>query len=133
MNVVVKLSAWAAIILIPTLIAGIYGMNFRHMPELDWRFGYPFAIGLMGVVVRVVPLVPQTRLALKGEGRAPSAPGLVSFSSAAPAHAFQERRALAIRTDTMMLARPLNTDRSGTPYASARPGQYRVACWNRPA
>ena len=50
MNVVVKkLSAWAAIILIPTLIAGIYGMNFRHMPELDWRFGYPFAIALMGV------------------------------------------------------------------------------------
>lgn len=48
MNVVVKkLSAWAAIILIPTLIAGIYGMNFRHMPELDWRFGYAFALGLM--------------------------------------------------------------------------------------
>jgi magnesium transporter len=50
MNVVVKkLSSWAAIILIPTLIAGIYGMNFRHMPELDWRFGYPFALGLMGL------------------------------------------------------------------------------------
>jgi magnesium transporter len=50
MNVVVKkLSAWAAIILIPTLIAGIYGMNFTHMPEIDWRFGYPFALGLMAV------------------------------------------------------------------------------------
>jgi magnesium transporter len=50
MNIVVKkLSAWAAIILIPTLIAGIYGMNFRHMPELDWRFGYPFALALMGL------------------------------------------------------------------------------------
>ena len=49
-NVVMKqLTAWAAIILIPTLIAGIYGMNFRHMPELDWAFGYPFALGLMGV------------------------------------------------------------------------------------
>ena len=49
-NVVMKqLSAWAAIILIPTLIAGIYGMNFRHMPELDWAFGYPFALGLMGI------------------------------------------------------------------------------------
>jgi magnesium transporter len=47
-NVVMKqLSAWAAIILIPTLIAGVYGMNFGHMPELDWRFGYPFALGLM--------------------------------------------------------------------------------------
>jgi magnesium transporter len=50
MNIVVKkLSSWAAIILIPTLIAGIYGMNFRHMPELDWRFGYPFALALMAV------------------------------------------------------------------------------------
>lgn len=48
LNVVMKqLSAWAAIILIPTLIAGIYGMNFRHMPELDWLFGYPFALGIM--------------------------------------------------------------------------------------
>jgi magnesium transporter len=50
LNVVMKrLTAWAAIILIPTLIAGIYGMNFRHMPELDWAFGYPFALLLMGV------------------------------------------------------------------------------------
>jgi magnesium transporter len=50
LNVVMKaLSAWAAIILIPTLIAGIYGMNFRHMPELDWLFGYPFAVALMAV------------------------------------------------------------------------------------
>jgi magnesium transporter len=49
LNVVMKqLSGWAAIILIPTLIAGIYGMNFRHMPELDWRLGYPLAIGMMG-------------------------------------------------------------------------------------
>jgi magnesium transporter len=50
LNVVMKqLSAWAAIILIPTLIAGIYGMNFRHMPELDWRIGYPFALAVMAV------------------------------------------------------------------------------------
>jgi magnesium transporter len=50
LNVVMKrLTAWAAIILIPTLIAGIYGMNFRHIPELDWVFGYPFALLLMGV------------------------------------------------------------------------------------
>jgi magnesium transporter len=46
-EVVKKLTSWAAIILIPTLIAGVYGMNFRHMPELDWVFGYPFALGLM--------------------------------------------------------------------------------------
>jgi magnesium transporter len=50
LNVVMKqLSGWAAIILIPTLIAGIYGMNFVHMPELEWRFGYPFALGLMAL------------------------------------------------------------------------------------
>ena len=49
-NVVMKqLTAWAAIILIPTLIAGIYGMNFRHMPELRWTYGYPFAIGVMAL------------------------------------------------------------------------------------
>jgi len=48
-EVMKKLTSWAAIILLPTLIAGIYGMNFRHMPELDWRWGYPFALGLMVV------------------------------------------------------------------------------------
>jgi magnesium transporter len=36
-----KISAWAAIIAVPTAIAGIYGMNFEHMPELGWTFGYP--------------------------------------------------------------------------------------------
>ena len=35
-----KISAWAAIALVPTAIAGIYGMNFDHMPELHWRYGY---------------------------------------------------------------------------------------------
>jgi magnesium transporter len=35
----------------PTLIAGIYGMNFDHMPELSWPFGYPMAIGLMAIVM----------------------------------------------------------------------------------
>jgi magnesium transporter len=36
-----KISAWVAIIAVPTAVAGIYGMNFEHMPELEWRFGYP--------------------------------------------------------------------------------------------
>ncbi|MEU1476949.1 magnesium and cobalt transport protein CorA [Streptomyces sp. NPDC005760] len=45
-----KISSWAAILFAPTLVGTIYGMNFRHMPELGWSFGYPFAIGLMGVV-----------------------------------------------------------------------------------
>lgn len=42
-----KISAWAAIIVIPTLVSGIYGMNFRHMPELSWVAGYPFALAVM--------------------------------------------------------------------------------------
>jgi magnesium transporter len=42
-----KLSAWAGIILVPTLIAGIYGMNFEGMPELRWALGYPAALGTM--------------------------------------------------------------------------------------
>jgi magnesium transporter len=42
-----KISAWVAIVAVPTMIAGIYGMNFRHMPELNWRFGYPAALLVM--------------------------------------------------------------------------------------
>ncbi|WP_114423235.1 magnesium/cobalt transporter CorA [Nocardioides houyundeii] len=42
-----KISAGAALVVVPTLVAGIYGMNFEYMPELDWRYGYPFAIALM--------------------------------------------------------------------------------------
>jgi magnesium transporter len=44
-----KISAWVAIIAVPTAIAGVYGMNFEFIPELEWRFGYPFALGLMVV------------------------------------------------------------------------------------
>ena len=45
-----KLAAWGALITVPTLIAGIYGMNFKHMPELDWVWGYWYAVGLMVIV-----------------------------------------------------------------------------------
>jgi magnesium transporter len=43
-----RLAAYAALVAVPTLIAGIYGMNFEHMPELDWLFGYPLTLALMG-------------------------------------------------------------------------------------
>ncbi|MCD7059473.1 magnesium transporter CorA family protein [Pelagibacterium xiamenense] len=47
-NGIIKIFSVAAVIFLPpTLIASIYGMNFDFMPELDWLFGYPFAIGLM--------------------------------------------------------------------------------------
>ena len=42
-----KISAIVAILAVPTMIAGIYGMNFEHMPELTWTFGYPLVIGVM--------------------------------------------------------------------------------------
>ena len=45
-----KISAWAAILAVPTMIAGIYGMNFQNMPELKAAWGYPFALGLMAVL-----------------------------------------------------------------------------------
>jgi magnesium transporter len=42
-----RLAAWAAILAVPTAIAGIYGMNFRNMPELDTVYGYFVVLGLM--------------------------------------------------------------------------------------
>ena len=45
-----KISAWVAIIAVPTMIAGIYGMNFEHMPELKWELGYPAALLVMATL-----------------------------------------------------------------------------------
>jgi len=45
-----KISAIVAILAVPTAIAGIYGMNFEHMPELGWEFGYPLVLALMAVI-----------------------------------------------------------------------------------
>jgi magnesium transporter len=45
-----KLAAWAAVLAVPTAIAGIYGMNFEHMPELRWRYGYPLVIAVIVVL-----------------------------------------------------------------------------------
>jgi magnesium transporter len=53
-QVMKKMTSWGAILIVATLIAGIYGMNFRHMPELDWEFGYPLALGLMGLATFVL-------------------------------------------------------------------------------
>ena len=49
-----KISAWAAIALVPTAIAGIYGMNFETMPELGWRYGYPAVLGVIVAVCLVL-------------------------------------------------------------------------------
>lgn len=56
-NQIIKLfSVMAVMLMPPTLVASIYGMNFKHMPELDWLLGYPFAIILM-LVAAIVPFV----------------------------------------------------------------------------
>jgi magnesium transporter len=52
-EVMKKMTSWGAILLGSTLIAGIYGMNFRHMPELRWQYGYPYALGLMLLITIV--------------------------------------------------------------------------------
>jgi magnesium transporter len=56
-----KISGWAAILFGPTLVAGIYGMNFTHMPELDWTWGYPMALALMAATSVTLYLVFKTR------------------------------------------------------------------------
>ena len=57
-----KLTALASFILIPTLIAGVYGMNFVHMPELEWRYGYFFILGFMIVSVLLLYLYFKKKL-----------------------------------------------------------------------
>jgi len=49
-----KISAWVAILAVPTMVAGLYGMNFEHMPELKWRFGYPAVLVLIAVICAVL-------------------------------------------------------------------------------
>jgi len=49
-----RLAAWAAILAVPTAVAGIYGMNFDEMPELHWRYGYPLVLGIILAVCAVL-------------------------------------------------------------------------------
>ncbi len=56
-----KISAWAAILFAPTLVGTIYGMNFEHMPELKWFYGYPAAVGLMVVTSMTLYFVFKKR------------------------------------------------------------------------
>ncbi|MYS24879.1 magnesium transporter [Streptomyces sp. DvalAA-14] len=56
-----KISAWAAMAVVPTAIAGIYGMNFEHMPELHQIWGYPAALGLMATLVLILYILFKRR------------------------------------------------------------------------
>jgi magnesium transporter len=49
-----KISAWVAILAVPTMVAGVYGMNFEHMPELEWRYGYPAVLLLILVLCAIL-------------------------------------------------------------------------------
>ena len=49
-----RLAAWAAIFAVSTALAGIWGMNFEHMPELKWAYGYPFALGLIATAAGIL-------------------------------------------------------------------------------
>ena len=69
-EVVKKISAWAAIIAVPTFIASVYGMNFEHMPELDQSWGYPLALAVMALcVVVLISVLPPHRLAVARQRR----------------------------------------------------------------
>jgi len=46
-----EISGWVAIVAVPTMGAGIYGMNFDHKPELHWRYGYYFILGVVAVLM----------------------------------------------------------------------------------
>jgi magnesium transporter len=62
LNQIVKVLTIASIILMSNaLVSGIYGMNFQFMPELGWRFGYPFALGLMVIISTVLILYFRRR------------------------------------------------------------------------
>ncbi|KUL57657.1 magnesium and cobalt transport protein CorA [Streptomyces sp. NRRL S-1521] len=56
-----KISSWAAILFAPTLVGTIYGMNFDHMPELHWVYGYPFAVLLMAAVCTSLYIIFKKR------------------------------------------------------------------------
>ncbi|KHL01557.1 magnesium/cobalt transporter CorA [Sinomonas humi] len=56
-----RISSWAAIFFAPALVTGIYGMNFKNMPELDWQYGYPYGLGLMVVAGFVLWLIFKWR------------------------------------------------------------------------
>ncbi|MPQ98449.1 transporter [Modestobacter sp. I12A-02628] len=56
-----KISAWAAILFAPSLVGGVYGMNFDHMPERTWVYGYPFALSLMFLTSLVLYVVFKRR------------------------------------------------------------------------
>ena len=96
MNRVMKAtSSWGAILIASTLIAGIYGMNFEHMPELEWYSAIPFALALMGLVTIVLYRVfKRQRLAVAA--RRPASPRGSATRAAGPRSGRGRRRCATI-------------------------------------
>ena len=61
-----KISAWVAIVAVPTMVAGIYGMNFDNMPETGWKYGYFVVLGVIAaIMVAALPQLQAQPLALR--------------------------------------------------------------------
>ena len=83
-----KISAWVAMAAVPTMVAGIYGMNFEHMPELGWVAGYPVCPRRDGGGLRAdVPVLPPERLAVSDGRRGVAATRSAGSTSPAPSAA----------------------------------------------
>ena len=99
-----RISSWAAIFFAPSLVAAIYGMNFRAMPELHWPLGYPFALALMVLTAFALYLLFD---AISGSERA-----LTAKRGVEPASRMRERAPGRLR--------PLRTTgRNGQPSSTA--------------
>ena len=79
-NAIIKIFSVAAVVFLPpTLIASIYGMNFKYLPEFDWAYGYPMALAMMLVsAISAVRLFQVERLAVDGPRQAHSAASLLA-------------------------------------------------------
>jgi magnesium transporter len=51
-----KITSYVALAAVPTMVAGIYGMNFEYMPELGWKFGYPLVVGSLVILTGILYL-----------------------------------------------------------------------------
>ena len=60
-DVMRKVTCWAAVLLAPTAVGTVYGMNFEHMPELHWQFGYPIAVAAMLASAVAIMVIFRTK------------------------------------------------------------------------
>ena len=126
-----KIASWAAIAAVQTFIAGIYGMNFRVMPETQWEYGYPALLAVMFSLVYV--MYRGFRRSGSGSGQFCLWPGSVGRATVAPAHTGQAARRPSLPTSASTPAqiptpaRPCRAFRTALPPPCARAGRRRHA------